>query len=149
MGANPTWGKISGGAEGSGVPTTTPTQGRRRRPWVPLGPPGVPPQPWVPRVRHPVEATKGRLESLVAERISPEKINWVGGMRVAYKDIFLQIHMLSLSERNTQNKLKDTKMHQNTPKVHQNTPNYTKMQQNATKYIKIHKNLSKSIKKGT
>ena len=35
-----------------------------------------------PRVRQLAETTKGRLEILVAERIQPEKINWVGEMRV-------------------------------------------------------------------
>ena len=35
-----------------------------------------------PRVRQLAETTKGRLEVLVAERIQPEKRNWVGGLRV-------------------------------------------------------------------
>ena len=35
-----------------------------------------------PRVRQLAEVTKGRLEILVAERIQPEKTNWVGGLRV-------------------------------------------------------------------
>ena len=50
--------------------------------WVGLGGWGP------PRDRNPVEATKGRLESQVAERIWPEKISWVGGMRVAYRDFY-------------------------------------------------------------
>ena len=35
------------------------------------------------RFLRPVEASKGRLESKVAERILSERINWVGGMRVS------------------------------------------------------------------
>ena len=57
--------------------------------WVPLGPlggwggGGVPGVPLGPRDRHLVEARKGRLEREVAERIPPERIYWVGGMRVS------------------------------------------------------------------
>ena len=38
------------------------------------------------RVGQLAETTKGRLEILVAERIQPEKINLVGGLRGAYMD---------------------------------------------------------------
>ena len=43
-----------------------------------------------PRVRQLAETTKGRLEILVAERIQPEKINWVGELRGAFWD-FLKL----------------------------------------------------------
>ena len=51
-------------------------------PLDPLGSPGSPGFPGVsPRDRRLVEVTEGRLESLVAERIPPERMHWVGGMR--------------------------------------------------------------------
>ena len=67
-------------------------EGALGSPW-PFGPPlgpsggwgggGVPGVPLGPRDRHLVEARKGRLEREVAERIPPERIYWVGGMRVS------------------------------------------------------------------
>jgi hypothetical protein len=50
-----------------------------------------------PRDRHPVGATKGRLGNQVAERMWPEKMNWVGGMRVAYRDFYRIVDALRAS----------------------------------------------------
>ena len=65
-------------------------------PWVPFGalaPPEFPGVPVGPRDRHLVGAREGRHERSVAERIPPERVNWVGGMRVSVFGLYFGLEM--------------------------------------------------------